>query len=831
MQNRIIRLIQMVWCIGIFIGPLYSASESDDIAVSFDGGYGQLEIGGKYVGAGFHNSFPLPSRISFYYPLANSIDLSSDYWHRGYESHPFSILLSIDGITESIGSKAWEYSWAPYFAHFSVAEEMYSASIDYRFAEDLPVMIMRITVHNNTKEIKEFKIFSSLSVSVRASHSFTLNDRAVLQFTDKTSFVVGYPDQDTDSTAVFVLNAGSTPVNWSAAGIQLLSDDSKILKQPRALYEYVEMLDPGEKIEIIQIIGSCKMDEWEEIIEAALSNWEHSVTVYENRVMNYALDPVFVLDQEHHMQTLRWSRALLQTNLHYLDGEYVPMPCPAEYNFYFTHDMLLTNLGTVMFDVERVRSDLLFLHSLTDDTNILPHAYYWKDDRYTTEFAGSDNWNHLWFIILLNSYMLHSGDEETSVLLYPIAEKSLDLILENYRDGLMYASRPDWWDIGDIYGARAYLTILTIRAIDSFASLATMLDMDATELQSYLNKATVMRKKLVERLWDDDAGYLLNMLNEHTIDRHLYAGSLLAAVFNILDKERMHLLLKTAQNELIDEKIGLRIAMPADFHKLIDIYAFQGMEAGAAYQYLNGGVWPHGNAWYALGLLAAGLPDEAESVVRKFMTINGIMDSPRGQPSFFEYRNADPTSVRYGEIDKPAFLWAGGWYLHVMYRLAGVRDNGWNISFNPNIPHSFNPVTYSFWNKGQLTTVNSSGNGNYFKNIMHDGQKVHSTVLSRGVATISLERGIPEEPYLREANCIIEDVQFDREQSEINILLRGINEQRVQLSVVSPFEFAQVKGKGIKIVDNDIQDDDGVYSIELMVHFDESDGSITILFR
>src|SRR5437870_13328446 len=48
----------------------------------FDRHYGQVEVGGRYVGAEFHRSRPLPSRISFYYPVANSIDLSTDYLRR-----------------------------------------------------------------------------------------------------------------------------------------------------------------------------------------------------------------------------------------------------------------------------------------------------------------------------------------------------------------------------------------------------------------------------------------------------------------------------------------------------------------------------------------------------------------------------------------------------------------------------------------------------------------------------------------------------------------------------------------------------------------------------
>jgi len=835
--NRLDSYNQSIWFLCIipvfllvYVGSGY-ASEQGKLAIPFDGQYGQLEIGGKYVGAGFHNSFPFPGRISFYYPVANSVDLSSDYWYRGYESHPYSVLLSIDGITESFGSIPWKYEWTPFRAFFIKEESKYRATIEYRFAEDLPVMVVMMKITNRTFETKEFRVFTGLSLSIRTSHSFTLKDRSVLLSSDNSSLVIGYPDQDTDSTAVFVLSAGDTQARWSSAGIQNTDGNRAILIQPRAIFDYIQLLAPGEEMEIIHIIGSSRMDEWEDIIMSTLEGWEESVDAYEQRVTSYALDPVFIIDQKEHLHTLRWSRALLKTNLHYIDGTYVPMPCPAEYNFYFTHDMLLTNLGSVIFDINRVRKDLLFLYSLTGDDNILPHAYYWKDDKYVTEFAGTDNWNHLWFIVSLNSYLIHSGDEELVSLLYPVADKSLQMILENYHDGLMYASRPDWWDIGNIYGARSYLTILSIRAIDSYASLTIRLGRKEAKVISYLEKSTRMRKELVDKLWDDDAGYLLNMLDESSIDRHYYAGSLLAAAFEILDRDKIMVLLDTARRELLDVNLGIRNAMPADFHELIDLYRFQGMEAGEPYQYINGGVWSHGNAWYALGLIAAGLPDEAEEVVRNYMTVDGILNSPRGQPSFFEYRTANRESVRYGEIDKPSFLWAGGWYLHMLYRLAGLRENGWNVSFDSTIPAIFNSVDYIVWNMGKQTKVSISGRGKYFKRIEFDGDISHSAIVHRDVQSIVLELGTPDVPYLASANCVIKDVSFDYINSFLSVNGRGVRGQVSRLSVISSTPCVQVEIDGGVIVEERIVEDEGVYRIDITARLDKTDSKVTFIFR
>src|ERR1044071_9694523 len=76
----------------------------------FERGYGQVEVGGRSVGVECQRGRPIPSRVSFYYPVANSIDLSTDYWRRD-ESLPFAIGLQINGGERRwLGRDAWSYT-------------------------------------------------------------------------------------------------------------------------------------------------------------------------------------------------------------------------------------------------------------------------------------------------------------------------------------------------------------------------------------------------------------------------------------------------------------------------------------------------------------------------------------------------------------------------------------------------------------------------------------------------------------------------------------------------------------------------------------------------
>ncbi len=387
-------------------------------------------------------------------------------------------------------------------------------------------------------------------------------------------------------------------------------------------------------------------------------------------------------------------------------------------------------------------------------------------------------------------------------------------MLQNKRtDQLMYAFRPDWWDIGHIYGARSYLTILMIQALRSYVQVSLILEQNPDRLLHYLQLADQMKESLSARLWNEPRGFLFNMLDTVAVDTHYYAGSLLSAVFNILDDSSNRRLLQTAGEKLLDPNIGIRIAMPADFHQLIDLYRFNDLEMGKPYLYLNGGCWPHGTAWYILGLIQTGQIEEAHQALKKYLTLDGITRSPRGQPSFYEYRNTDRGSQQYGEIDKPTFLWAGGWYLYTLYRLLGLREDPENVYFHPGIPVAVGEqIEYDLNVFGSRARVHWQGSGKYFERILFDDQQVPTSVLFKPVRDIKLVRGKPQRPYLCKANVMIGLISFDQDSKVLKMTLNGVAGQRAQLEIVSPQDLDSVMlnqlqfKDGISIrSDNDIQ--------------------------
>ncbi len=813
----------------IIVGTCQAQTDpKEDLAFRFSRKYGQVEVGGNYAGAEFHHSRPLPSRISFYYPVANSIDLSTDYWKRG-DSEPFKLFVDVDGRTDTIGTKPCGYSWTPYEAYFTDNRGGYKVGISYQFCDDIPFMVVKMEFTNLSKANKTFHVRTSLSTVLRTCQTYAWKDTAEVAYVHAGSaYIANFKYLDTDSASVIVVNAGST-IPMKAKG----ETSEKIESDPMARFNYSENIKPSGKFTIVQLIGSCRMAESREMVEKALHSWKESIRKNNQRILNYVYHGAVIKVPDNNLEhTALWSKAILATDRHYINGSIVPMPCPAEYNFFFTHDVLLTDLGAVYYDLARVKRDLVFIRSLTHADSILPHAYYWRDDGFKTEFATPDNWNHLWFMIVCGTYLKHSDDASTLRLMYPILKKSAEMTLSNLGPGgLAYSTRPDWWDIGNNYGARSYLTALMVRALREYCYVALKLGMDENFAANCLCISDTLQKNLAARLWNSKVGYLLNTLDTDFVDYHYYAGSLVAVDFDVLDRDKSDSLMATAQRELLDNKLGIRNAMPDDFDNLASLYRFKVEEVGGPFIYMNGAVWPQTTAWYILALIQLNRVNEAREALDKYLSIGGIENSPNGQPSFFEYRFSDPSSPLYGKIDKPNFLWAGGWYLNSLYHLVGVRENEWNIYLVPHVPSGFDNMEYDLTSDGSVYRVDWKGRGKYFKEIVVNGKNSHSAVVYGKGKHISVERGVPASPYLESALCVVKDVNYAESSNTLDMQVRGLTGQEACMTVVSPVPIKKViLGKRDLTSEVSSKKRDGLYTISLTFSFDRENERAYFVF-
>ena len=826
----------------------------DSLSITFDGD-ASIEVGSSFVGLEFHHSSPLAQRISFYYPVANSIDLSNDYWTRDKN---FSMVLGLkigEGKKEWLGFEPFEFTSTPYQVSFFKKDEEKEIDISYRFSKESPVFIVTYEFKNMSSETQEFEFFSDIEASLKTSHTYATKDKARSEFRDEgAALFINFDDPETQNVQLFSVNAGLMPhaysalssldslpapdVWWSKADWNLANQTaSKENPQtPAFKYLYKKSLAPGGSMKIIQIVGSAKEGEGYDLAAKMPSTYKKEIEAYEEGILSNMREKSFKTGDHVLDHSVLWSHGILSANQHYIDGSIQPMPCPAQYNFYFTHDVLLTDLAAVNFDLPRVKKDLEFIIQHADSNNVIPHAYYWKDLDYATEIAPPDNWNHFWFVITAASYLRHSGDEDFARKLYPYLEKSVEDFQQHKKDDIIYSYRPDWWDIAWNFGPRSYTTLLATKALREFIFISSVIGENEQNLKTWEEDATQLQKGLNENLWSEDQNYLINYFEDGSLDSHYYIGSLLGSHYNLLDEERKAKLVATAGDKIYDPKIGVYTVYPMDFHNLIDYLKLNGNEAGDPYYYINGGIWPHGNAWYALALMESGKDDEALAFIRNIMTVKGVMDSPNGQPAMYEYRvskKSDPEI--YGKIDKPQFTWAAGWYLYSLYNLYGVKENQWNIRFEPYLPENQKKVDFVLTAGGNNVMVNISGEGDHVSEILFDGKRHYSTVLpytfNPNVEKIDIRKGSISTPLLTDLNAILRKITFDDSKREMVVNISSFEGHKVSAVIETPFKVNKVKmGKSDWKVDWRIEERLDYYALFILFVQKSNDDKLIISF-
>ncbi|MBN2601515.1 MAG: hypothetical protein JXR87_05950, partial [Candidatus Marinimicrobia bacterium] len=782
-------------------------------------GDARIEVGGPFIGAEFHHSYPAPQRISFFYPVANSIDISSDYWFRD-TTLAMEIGLKIgDNDRKNISWTSTSFNLTPYNVEFNQE----NCQVSYQFCKNKPAMVVSIKLTNTCKQTDVYELDTRLINSLRTCHTFRWIQPVQTDYNSENgTAITRYNDDEISTIVVFVTNAAEKPT--------LLEPDSNV-----TTFLYRKELQPGDQMQIVQILGSCYSDEVSGMVDYLGKNYQDEIDQYEQYVNDKATNEyTFNTADSVFDQSVYWAKAMLASLDHYIDGEFVPMPCPAEYNFYFTHDVLVTDLAAVNFDLPRVKRDLKFILDHATEDFIIPHAYYWKDGDYRTEYADSNNWNHFWFIQVAASYLRHSGDKDMLETSYPYLTKSLEYALHSKEDdGLLYAYYLDGWDIGHNFGPRAFMTILAIKGIRDYVYISSVLNKNMDQLLEYELLAERMEQALIEKLWYDKTGFLVNYYENGEIDPHYYAGSLLSAHFGLLDDEKRTQLISTASEKLVDPKIGVYTVYPPDFHLLGDFLKFKGNEVGPPYHYANGGVWNHCNAWYCLGLMAIGQRSEAAEFIRRNMTLDGIINSPNGQPAMYEYRcsNKDDNDV-YGKIDKPTFLWAAGWYLYSLYHLYGIEENVWNVSMNPFLPEGQGFCEFDLALNGIKNSISVRGTGNYFKSIQTNGDNCESAIFTENDehSDYQISLGFPDFPYLESAESIVVSCDYDRSNRNLLINLRAFPGHQNIISIISPLKPMVIKFENQVVENYDLEFVEGIYKIRLNVIHKQAESVLRVSF-
>src|SRR3972149_8788481 len=132
---------------------------------------GQIEVGSPYVGIEIHKSFPLLNRISFYYPVANSIDISEDYWKReNYRIMSLGLKVG-DSPKRFLQNQIYQVSQTPYSVSFIGNDSESEIKISYEFCKKEPAMVVTYEITNASETEKEYEVYTRLETTLRTCHT------------------------------------------------------------------------------------------------------------------------------------------------------------------------------------------------------------------------------------------------------------------------------------------------------------------------------------------------------------------------------------------------------------------------------------------------------------------------------------------------------------------------------------------------------------------------------------------------------------------------------------------------------------------------------------
>ncbi len=212
-------LITALFCFG-FSCQKSEPSFHQKLSVHFSGKPSQIEIGGPYVGLEMHTSSPLLNRISFYYPIANSIDLSTDYWQRERYRIFFIGIKFGNKPIEWLAPEPLDYELTPYSVIFTKSDEEKTIQLSYEFCKNKPAFVTKIEVTNKFSEPTDVELYTHLATSLRTCHSYKLKDKVRTEFDETGSTIfINHDDPETGNAQIFVANAGEIPKTNSGNGI------------------------------------------------------------------------------------------------------------------------------------------------------------------------------------------------------------------------------------------------------------------------------------------------------------------------------------------------------------------------------------------------------------------------------------------------------------------------------------------------------------------------------------------------------------------------------------------------------------------------------------
>lgn len=270
---------------------------------------------------------------------------------------------------------------------------------------------------------------------------------------------------------------------------------------------------------------------------------------------------------------------------------------------------------------------------------------------------------------------------------------------------------------------------------------------DSDTGNEYLTIAQKLKSAVDEFAWDGDR-YLRAFYDDGTKMGSVQSNECkidslsqsFAALSGMSDKERIKTALKTAYDNLVDEKNGIiKLFSPA----------FSGRDKRAGYVASypegireNGGQYTHAAVWFCMALFKEGLKDEGQTVLEMLNPLKKYQDDRLAKKYKTEpyYMCGDVYSAKGLEGRGGWSLYTGsaGWYYSlVLNEILGIKQFEARLYVAPNLPHNWNGYRAELYLNDVKISINVLSNNP--KTVIVDGKPCEFIPLDNCDHTVNLQ--------------------------------------------------------------------------------------------
>jgi len=189
--------------------PIILYSQNNLRPISFDK-EAKIEIGSNFIGLEFHKSRPLPQRISFYYPLANSIDVSTDYWYRD-TTYVIKGLVQFGDEKIDLTNELFPFKLTPFSVDFQKEYNNKIIKISYRFTDKTRSSVTTYTIINRSGRKQNLKLELENNLSLKTSHTFAYKNDFRFETIENKLFVAEHLSSETGEASIYILYPDGKP--------------------------------------------------------------------------------------------------------------------------------------------------------------------------------------------------------------------------------------------------------------------------------------------------------------------------------------------------------------------------------------------------------------------------------------------------------------------------------------------------------------------------------------------------------------------------------------------------------------------------------------------